>query len=234
MLGRGRAAPLYAEPDTASPVIAKIPLYTDVRVAGCREGWMKVRYRGLEGWLGPTSRGLIETMSEGSIDPPSEPYKTDVPLAASCDCEVYVAEPDSKGLTVRSGPGDDKPVIKTLPRRTRVYITASVGEWTRINTIKMDEEYGVWVPGDPIGWTYGHLLAVRSRSFNVVSLPLADSSGNVLVFAEPINSAVVVTKIPRDTEVTILGCWSGFLKIEYKGVEGWLSSYCGNPDGACW
>jgi SH3-like domain-containing protein len=53
-------APLYAEPNDASSIIARIPNNTNVTVAGCRAGWMKVRYRELEGWLSPASRGTIE------------------------------------------------------------------------------------------------------------------------------------------------------------------------------
>ena len=122
-----------------------------------------------------------------------------------------------------------------LPRRTRVFITGSVGEWMHINTFKMDEEYGEWVPGEPIGWTYGHLLAVRTRCFNEADpTPDCDSSGNALVFAEPITGSAVVARIPRDTEVTIVGCWRQFLKVRYNSVEGWLKGYCGDPDGdAC-
>ena len=55
-----KLAPLYAEPNTASSIIAKIHHETYVTVAGCREGWMKVRYRELEGWLAPESHGFIE------------------------------------------------------------------------------------------------------------------------------------------------------------------------------
>ncbi|MBN2223093.1 MAG: SH3 domain-containing protein, partial [Deltaproteobacteria bacterium] len=220
LAGYGQA-PLYAEPDTASSVLTRITSKTDVRVAGCREGWIKVRYREFVGWLPAESRGLIETMFEGPTCLPTRAVETDNPLAAPCASEAYVAEPDPKGLAVRSEPSDDAPIVTTLPRHTRVYISRSVGEWMGINTYRTESDCP---DGDPIGWTYGHLLAVRTRSFEVsYPIPWWDSSGNVLVFAEPINSAVVVTKIPPDTEVTILGCWSGFLKIEYKGVEGWLS-----------
>jgi|GEM_PF-5529436 len=227
-VGYGPAS-LYSEPDTKSATLAMIPDRTYVTLAGCRAGWMKVRYREFTGWLGPQSRGLIETESEEYCRPPEGVYKTDVPLAAPCDCAVYVAEPDPKGLAVRSGPGDDKPVVKTLARYTKVYVTRSVGEWMRINTLTEDG-----CPGEPIGWTYGHLLAARARSSEIsYPIPEWDSSGNVLVFAEPINSSAVVTKIPPNTEVTVLGCWKGFLRIEYKGAEGWLPSYCGDPFNEC-
>ncbi|MBN2224196.1 MAG: SH3 domain-containing protein [Deltaproteobacteria bacterium] len=225
-------SPLYAEPDTASPVVARIPIHTYVRVAGCREGWIKVRYRELVGWLGPESRGLTETMFEGPTCLPTRAPETDNPLAASCASEAYVAETDPAGLAVRSAPSDDAPVVKTLPRHTRVYITRSVGEWMGVNTYRTESDCP---GGDPIGWTYGHLLAVRTRSFDVsYPIPWWDSSGNVLVFAEPITGSAVATKIPPDTEVVIVGCWGEWLKVRYKGVEGWLSSYCGNPDGECW
>jgi uncharacterized protein YraI len=226
-------APLYSEPDTKSATLAMIPDRTYVTLAGCRAGWINVRYRGLAGWLPAESRGLIETEFEDDCAPAAGAYDTDVPLAAPCDCAVYVAEPDPKGLAVHSGPGDDKPVVKTLPRHTRVYITRSVGEWVRINTITDDG-----CPGEPIGWTYGHLLAASVRYFWLDDpIPEQDSSENALVFAEPITGSTVVTKIPRDTEVTVLGCWRGFLKVRYNGAEGWLPWHCGDPDMAdreCW
>jgi uncharacterized protein YraI len=231
LAGYGQA-PLYAEPDTASPVIAKITAQTDVRVAGCREGWIKVRYREFVGWLPAESRGLIETMFEGPTCLPTRAVETDNPLAASCASEAYVAETDPAGLAVRSGPSNDAPVVATLPRHTRVYITRSVGEWMGVNTYKTESDCP---GGDPIGWTYGHLLSVWTKYFDIdYPIPTQDSSGNVLVFAEPFTGSAVVTKIPRDTEVPIVGCWGSWLRVNYKGVEGWLISYCGNPDGECW
>jgi SH3-like domain-containing protein len=224
---------LYTEPDTKSSLIARIPEQTYVTVAGCRGNWMKVRYRDLEGWLALVSCGLLET-EIGEGDWSDGAAETDNSPVTFCYCRAYVAEPDPKGLAVRSAPGDDSPVVTTLPRRTPVFITGSVGEWMRISTLTIVEQYGDWGPGDPIGWTYGHLLAVRARysEFGAPS-PFWDSSGNVLVFAEPITGSAVVTKIPRDTEVTLLGCWSGFLKVRYNGVEGWLPSYCGDPSYEC-
>jgi len=231
LAGHGQA-PLYAEPDTASPVVARITSETYVRVAGCRAGWIKVRYREFVGWLPAESRGLIETMFEGPPCLPAKMPETDNPLAAPCASEAYVAEKDPAGLAVRSGPGDDAPVVTTLPLHTRVYITRSVGEWMGINTYKTESDCP---GGDPIGWTYGHLLSVWTKYFDIdYPIPTQDSSGKVLVFAEPFTGSAVVTKIPRNTEVAIVGCWGSWLKVSYKGVEGWLISYCGNPDGACW
>ena len=215
--------PLYVEPDTTSSVVATIPDNTHVTLAGCKEGWKKVRYREFTGWIGPHTISMRETEGEGCT-PTAGAYVTDVPLAAVCYADVYVVEPDAKGLAVRSEPSDDAPVVTMLPRHTRVYITRSAGEWMRINTLD-------GCPGDPIGWTYGHLLAVRAFSTDWADDPIAewDSSGNALVFAEPITGSAVVTKIPRGTEVTVLGCWKEFLRIRYNGVEGWLPSYSSDP-----
>jgi hypothetical protein len=47
--------PLFAEPDAASGVIAKIPGEIEVSLTGCRGAWVRVKYGNIEGWLDPES-----------------------------------------------------------------------------------------------------------------------------------------------------------------------------------
>ena len=168
---------------------------------------------------------------------PAAAAETDNPLVTSCGCNAYVVEADAKGLGVRSGPGEDYPVTTTLDRRAPVYITGSVGEWMRISTSRRDEKSGRWVPGDPIGWAGGRFLAVKTYYpdfCNINGSYCYDPSRRVFVFSRPINGSTIITMIPEDTEVTIAGCWLGWIKVRYKGLEGWLIQYCLEPYGSCW
>ena len=48
--------PIYEEPVAGSPVLIRIQYFIDAPIVGCRGKWLKVRYRGIEGWLSPTEQ----------------------------------------------------------------------------------------------------------------------------------------------------------------------------------
>ncbi|MBN2224507.1 MAG: SH3 domain-containing protein [Deltaproteobacteria bacterium] len=54
------STPLYKEPSFDAPVLTMIPQFTYITIAGCQDGWTKVRYEKFEGWIPPKSHQLEE------------------------------------------------------------------------------------------------------------------------------------------------------------------------------
>jgi uncharacterized protein YgiM (DUF1202 family) len=129
---------------------------------------------------------------------------------------VFVGDTDPAGTNVRSGPGTDYPVLKTLPtdRTVAVSITGSSGGWFRINSVWLCSELNI-DSMDLVGWVSGALLQVRVNY--EIDVPL---------FSEPRKDSTVVTEIPGGTLVTLSGCrcdsWCGWLKVRYGEFEGWI------------
>lgn len=144
------------------------------------------------------------------------PCKENDNVSWSAPLRVYVGDKDPAGLNVRSGPGTEYPILKTLPtdRTVAVAITASAGGWFRINNVWICGELNIDTM-DLVGWVSGTLLQVRVNY--EIDVPL---------FSEPRKDSTVITKLPGGTLVTLSGCrcdsWCGWLKVRHGDFEGWV------------
>lgn len=137
-----------------------------------------------------------------------------------CSFRAYVNDPDPKGLNVRVGPSSSDPVIGVVREPdVDVRVTAARGSWLRINRAE-SVEGAILFQGE--GWVYAQLTAVRSRYR--VALRKSPNSGS---------PAVVV--MPPEEEGTVLGCRGSWVKVRFRGKEGWMApdSHCGNPVTTC-
>ena len=137
---------------------------------------------------------------------------------AKCSVEAYVADTDPKGINVRSGPGQNYPVVATLPYHSTVTIFGAVGEWTIINE------------DSPHRWVYGPLLAVGAHT-NPNAFFWRDPTGLVPIYGESSDDFAIIAWAPQGTVLRVIGCKHRSVKVRYKGVEGWLlrDSYSGYP-----
>jgi SH3-like domain-containing protein len=143
------------------------------------------------------------------------------------DVEAYVADTDPKGINTRSGPGSGYPVTGTLPYHDVVSISGSAGEWMRIG----DTSPGWMQIGNTSpGWVYGPLLAVMAVTD--ATGPTQDPSGLVPIFEGNGVDSAIVAWAPQYTELRVIGCVGGSVKVRYKAAEGWLDSYSYSPDPA--
>ena len=162
----------------------------------------------------------------------------------SCDCSAYVADPDPAGTNVRSGPGKDYSIVRTLPGRAPIEVTivGAAGEWIKIN-----EAYIFADGSDPnikedttltlSGWVWGPLLGVDTRvsKHDPEGRPSWYYLKGVPLYAEPNADSPILAALPGGTGVTILGCKDKWLKIRYEKLEGWLGwgSYCPSAVTTC-
>ncbi|MBN2224520.1 MAG: SH3 domain-containing protein [Deltaproteobacteria bacterium] len=144
-----------------------------------------------------------------------------------CDVECYVISDDPAGVKVRSGPGEEYPVIATLSTESIVtvslQITGTSGEWLRVTDLYVVKESatdGYEKMLDITGWVTGPVLGVRAWPLEAPLVPL---------YEEQNTTSPVLTRLPRDAGVAVIGCNGDWLKVNYKGIEGWLApgTYCG-------
>jgi SH3-like domain-containing protein len=165
--------------------------------------------------------------------PPAAAAETAAPTIVPCNVTAYVIDTDPKGLNVREGPGDQYRVVTTLPTKQDVEVTiiGSMGQWMQIGQAYIFADNGNTedVTLNLSGWVWGPLLGLRTRATGVypdLSCPL---------YRDPDSSSPVVLKLPDEVELPIEGCRGEWVKVNYKGTEGWLGpdSHCGNPVTTC-
>lgn len=233
------AAPtvLYTEPTHDSTVIGSLPSNIDIPFLSCAGDWVKVYHGKLSGWMKWTPP-VEELPLKFILETQAEQVELMAGKAVSCDGLAYIIDPDPKGLNVRSGPGNDYPIIAVIPKRPRgseidgydniiVTLTAANDQWLLITHAEVDT--GEIGDGETIfdgkGWVYAPLLGMSTR--------LREAN----VYAEPSRQASVVGKIPaKSQQIKLLDCANDWVKVEYPGkLIGWLdpADKCTTVVGDC-
>jgi SH3-like domain-containing protein len=152
--------------------------------------------------------------------------------AVRCDLHAYVVDPDPAGLNVRAGPGKASPVVATLKHAdysVAMTITGATGQWVRIEKAFAEETDEELFKGP--GWVYAPMLATQTND----RAAREGGKPSVKIFKEPGKRGAVVTLLPTETQVNIIGCKGGWAQVRYKKIEGWLSpdSQCANTLTTC-
>ncbi len=148
------------------------------------------------------------------------------PAATRCDLHAYVVDADPAGLNVRSGPGKQFAVIGNLPPHqysVEVHVTGAAGQWLRIEGGEKQDTGEVVFRG--AGWVFGPMLATQTKDYAA----LDPDEPRVKVFKQPSPRAAVVTRLPNETEVNLIGCQGRWAQVRHKNLEGWL-----DPDSQCY
>jgi uncharacterized protein YraI len=174
----------------------------------------------------PLSPSIAAETAEGEV----------VPGDAPC----YVISDDPAGVKVRSGPGESYPVVGTLSTDpgtvVATTITGCAGEWLRIEDIwvgrmGMHSIHPSYSDDNPLkltGWVRGPVLGVWTEDPGVWDESLRDehNSANlavVPVYEEPVAGSPVLIRIQYFIDAPIVGCRGDWLKVKYRGIEGWLA-----------
>ena len=143
-----------------------------------------------------------------------------------CDIAAYVVDPDPRGLNVRSGPGKAFPVVGTIPygggSAVGVKVTGSTGQWLRIKDAETQESGETAFEGE--GWVFAPMLATETRNYTA-----GDPRAPVVkLYKAPSIKSAVLTRLPNETEVRLLGCKGDWAQVQFKKVTGWL-----DPESQC-
>ena len=135
---------------------------------------------------------------------------------------AYTTDKDPKGLNVRDSSSESGKVIGQVPLGkdgTKVHIVSSSSNgWVMIDKatiVTATDEKAVF---DKKGWVSANLVAISTRGY--------DAGGVELYQAE--KGSKVLTKIPEDMEMKIVGCDGKRMQVKYKDFTGWLE-----PDSRC-
>ena len=167
---------------------------------------------------------LIATALSGSVS--QTPMGGDI--LSNCDVDAYVIDPDPKGMNVRSGPGTSYKIIGNLPKQDvegiGVHITASKGDWVRIDLAVEEggEQERTFFKGE--GWLYGPLLGVDGIG------------GGTKLYLRPRTGSRVVGSMPGGGDgATVRGCQGKWMYVEYKKLRGWAApgTLCSNSLTTC-
>ncbi len=145
----------------------------------------------------------------------------------ACDLYAYVIDPDPKGLNVRNAPNNTALIrgrLKPGENGVVVHVTAASANWLKIEDAEaMDDDNPVF---EGSGWVFAQMLATSIRSPDAARTP---------IYKAPSKQGGIVTKVPAEEEVKLVGCRGGWAKVAYNGKEGWLppESQCGNPVTTC-
>jgi SH3-like domain-containing protein len=153
----------------------------------------------------------------------SDSKTSPAPASASvCDTTAFVTDKDPKGLNVRDSSSESGKVIGQVPFNkdgTTVHIISSSSNgWVMIDKatiVTATDEKSVF---DKKGWVSANLLAITTRGYDAGGVELYEGA----------KGSKVLTKIPEDMEMKILGCDGKRMKVEYKNFTGWLE-----PDAQC-
>jgi uncharacterized protein YraI len=156
---------------------------------------------------------------------------TNAQAETSCDVGAFVTDPSS-GVNVRSEPGTDAKILRTVPKDegvTMFFIVGSKGDWLKVN-YATDSKNNTAFSGT--GWVHAPLLSVTERrnKYKIFKTPILKS--------ERINVGLLGHFLPLEScsgewlkvRLPVTGTGVGDLK-----VFGWMpaGTYCGNPWSEC-
>lgn len=148
----------------------------------------------------------------------------------SCELAAFVNDPSS-GVNVRSGPGLNNRILKTIPRDqggTLVLIAGASGDWLKISSAVNSNRVRVF---SGTGWVHAPLLSVKTRGGGDETVPF---------YRNPRTETESIGSIRPELDVNVMGCSGDWIKvlIPQRGTEAipaWLpfGSFCGSPWEDC-
>ena len=166
-----------------------------------------------------------EDIKNGSVK--SDDYDENMAIDKyRCSVEAYVVDKDPKGLNIRETIEPNSAIIGKIPFNedgTSVQIIrTNFSGRVLINRAETTEGAVVF---DKEGWVAANLLATSTAGYNTKGVKLYEAG----------KGTKVLTIIPPETEVRIVSCDKGWVRVKYKSFTGWLDpdSQCGNPVTNC-
>jgi len=135
-----------------------------------------------------------------------------------CDIYAYVIDKDPQGLNVRSSAGTNSRILGKIPTNESVQVVASSGNWVQVT----DATAGF----QGTGWVALSKLGTSTRGYE---------ANGVHLYASPSQQSRKFGRVPKTTQVKLLGCQGQWAQVEYRGVKGWLkrTDQCGVAVTTC-
>ena len=202
-------------PSTSTPILRLLPNGTTFSILSTSNGWHKIEYNGIYGYVSAT---YVKTSTTGS--------SSNSDIAMSATGKVHTGE--GIGLNLRQNPSTSSSIVTVMPENATVTIVAKNGSWYKVNY------------NGKTGYAHGDYITLNSSSNNNNSSSNSGTSsnnGDVAMSAtgkvytgegvglnlrqSPSTSSSIVTVMPENATVTIVAKNGSWYKVNYNGKTGY-------------
>ncbi|HEY8343116.1 MAG TPA: SH3 domain-containing protein, partial [Calditerricola sp.] len=178
----------------------------------------------------PRSRRLAITLAFALL---ASTFEAPLPLHSVQAATASQVAVTASVLNVRAGPGTNYAIISQVKRDTRLTVLKQQGGWLQVR-----------LPNGRTGWVSGQYVrpvsATPAPAQGSPGQPAAPSSQTVAVTASVLNvrsgpgtTYAIVTKVKRDTRLTVQKQQAGWLQVRLpNGRTGWVSGQYVRPVSA--
>lgn len=147
----------------------------------------------------------------------------------SCDIHANVLDKDPNGLNVRATPDKNGKILSTLVKddtEISLDIIGTAGNgWVKITNAWHGDRGDIF---KDTGWVFATMLATGTKGY-------PNYASTAKLYSTQSKTSKVLMQIPSEDEVIILDCDGRWVKVSYKGTNGWLApeNQCGSPFTTC-
>lgn len=185
-------------PSTSYSKIGYIKAGSPIQYISASNGWYKIRYNGVTGWVISTYVSFGNTHNNNTNT--NKTVKT-----------VTIKE----NLNMRSGPSTSYGKVGYIKKNTVVTSTEQSNGWYKI------KHNGV------SGWVIGNYVTVGNTSSTGTdynkNTTLKYTTATLNIRSNPSTSSSRIGSIAQGRQVQCLGSSNGWYKVNYNGIVGWVS-----------
>ncbi|MDM5308564.1 SH3 domain-containing protein [Peribacillus frigoritolerans] len=192
--------------DSAS-IVAKLTRGTQVTVYSESKGWVKVKANGKEGYV---STKYLSSTKPGAVKKAAATVKTTT---------KYV-NVSTGSLNMRKSGSDSASLVAKLTRGTQVTVYSESKGWAKIKANGKDGYVSTKYLSSTKPGTVTKAAATVKRTTKYVNV----STGSLNMRKSGSESASIVAKLSKGTEVTVYSESKGWAKIKANGKDGYVST----------
>lgn len=194
-------------PSTSDSILGSLGSGTAVSIVGINNGWFKIVYNGVTGYM---RSDYIDITAVSSGTSTSEASGTEAPSASKTGTVT------ADYVRFRTGPSLNSTIIRTLNTGTKVDVLSETSGWYKI------------VYSGTTGYMSSTYVSLKSETVSEPELEEMNSSGYVSgnyvrLRTGPSTNYSIITTLNYGTAVQVLGKTNGWYKISYNGNTGYMS-----------
>lgn len=207
----GNAVRLRKEPSTDSKIITLLEKGKKVEILSKENDWYKVKVNDETGYV---SGSLIKNVTEDVIvatTPKAEEPKA-TPVATPTESSVKILAVIGSTVNLRKEPSTESTILGKVVEGDNVISEGltSDGKWHKVKF------------GDIEGYVFSEYVTE-----DITKITGEGKVNDGVNFRkEPSTEAEIISTLPADADITILGAEADWYKILYKDQEGWIVARC--------
>ena len=205
-----------ATPGMDGRIMDGIPAGTTIKYLGSSNGWDKVVFNGVTGWI---ASGYTTPVSTSTTAAASSAASASTGAAASAGQYVKVRA----GMNFRATPGMDGRIMDGIPAGTKVQYLGSSNGWDKV------------VFNGVTGWIASGYTTAADRTAQAAPaaaekpFTVSSEAGTVMTVINTMNfrrtgnlDGALIGLIPNGSQVTYVSSADGWVQVIYNGMAGWI------------